>query len=370
MTTNVYAVILAGGSGSRFWPASRRLRPKQLQPLGPGEGSLIVQTVARLSAVCPKQRMLIATGAHLVEATREALPDLPESAFLAEPQARNTAPCIGWAAERVARIDENAVVVVVPSDQYVAKPAAFADALRKAIDAASAGVVVTLGIKPTRPETGYGYLHAGPSEAGVSELRSFKEKPNQATAEHYLASGEYYWNAGIFVFPAGLMLRHFEQCLPAMAEGLAQLRQAATQGADAEARAVEEYFASAESISIDFGVMEKIGARGLLRMVPADVGWSDLGSFQTAWELSDLDADGNAFTGDVLQTGTTNSYVLDLRTGGAGASTSRGLTALVGVENLVVVHTDNATLVARRDDCQDVKKIVEALQAAGRTDLL
>jgi mannose-1-phosphate guanylyltransferase len=213
-------------------------------------------------------------------------------------------------------------------------------------------------------------LHAGSSDGGVCELRSFKEKPDQATAEHYHGSGEHYWNAGIFVFPAGLMLRHFEDCLPAMAQGLASLRQAAAQGPDAEARAVDAFFASAESISIDFGVMEKIGAKGLLRMVPADVGWSDLGSFQTAWELSELDADGNAFTGDVLQTGSTNSYVLDLRTGDAGASGPRGVTALVGVENLVVVHTDDATLVARRDNCQDVKKIVEALQAAGRTDLL
>jgi mannose-1-phosphate guanylyltransferase len=364
MTKQVYAVILAGGSGSRFWPASRTQRPKQLQPLGPGDGTLIEQTVQRLLPICSAERMLIATGKHLVEATRKILPGLPETAMLAEPQARNTAPCIGWAAERVARIDPDAIVVVVPSDQYVAKPEAFTDALRRAIDVASTGVVVTLGIKPTRAETGYGYLHAGAAEAGVNELRAFKEKPNRKTAERYYQSGEYFWNAGIFVFPAGLMLEHFNVCLPKMGESLAALRAAAKQGADAEERAVADFFANAESISIDYGVMEKIGAKGQLKMVPADVGWSDLGSFQTAWELSEHDARGNAFVGDVEQVETSNSYVLDLRSG------RTGLTALVGVEDLIVVHTDDATLVARRDRCQEVKQIVEALKAAGRTDLL
>ncbi len=363
--SEVFAVILAGGSGSRFWPASRRLRPKQLQSLGPGDGALIRQALERLKPLSPLDQIYVSTGQHLVQATQEALPELPPASFLAEPAAKNTAPCIGWATERIARINEDAIVIVLPSDQYVAKPEQFENALRKAVEVAAAGAVVTLGISPTRPETGYGYLHAG-AELGpdVFELSEFREKPDRKTAEEYLAKGGYFWNAGIFVFPAKMMLEQFRSCLPKIHAGLMRIREAASEGAEAEQRAVEEFFAGAEGISIDFGVMEKIGARGLVRMVAADVGWSDLGSFQTAWELADKDATGNCLEGVVLTTGCRNNLVLDMAKG------APAVIAMVGVEDLVVVRTNDAVLVAKRQQCQDVKHIVEMLREAGRDDLL
>lgn len=362
---DVFAVVLAGGSGSRFWPASRRVRPKQLQSLGPGDGSLIEQTLARLAPLCAADRVLISTGQHLVAATREVLPQLPETAFLAEPQAKNTAPCIGWATERIAREHPEAIVVVLPSDQYVARPDAFVDALRRAVSAARRGVVVTLGIEPTRPESGYGYLHAGPELGeGLYRLLAFKEKPAPSTAQGYVSSGEYSWNAGIFVFPAGLMLEHFEHCLPQMHAGLMQIRDAAGHGPETERAAVERFFAEVESISIDFGVMEKIGARGLVNMVTADVGWSDLGSFQTAWELAEKDSASNAVSAEVFATQSHGNLVLDSSTG------RPAVIALVGVDDLVVVKTDDALLIAKREHCQDVKSIVAMLERAGRDELL
>ncbi len=362
---DVFAVILAGGSGTRFWPASRRLRPKQLQALGPGEGTLIRQALERLKPLCVPEQIYVSTGQHLVDATRKQLTELPPGAFLAEPKAKNTAPCIGWAAEKIARLNEAAVVIVLPSDQYVANPEAFEAALSKAVEVASRGWVVTLGIAPTRPETGYGYLHAGGElESGVYDLSEFKEKPDARTAEQYVASGEYFWNGGIFVFPAKLMLEQFSWCLPETHRGLMQIRAAAEQGAAAEQQAVVQFFDEVEGISIDFGVMEKIGAKGLVKMVAADVGWSDLGSFQTAWELADKDSAGNHFQGDVRCTGSGNNLVLDMADG------SPPVIALVGVDDLVVVRTDDAILIARRDRCQDVKNIVEQLRDLGKDELL
>ncbi len=364
MTSAVYAVILAGGSGSRFWPASRRARPKQLQSLGPGDGTLIEQAVQRMRPFCDGEHIVIATGEHLVEATRRVLPNLPAAAFLAEPRARNTAPCIGWATEYIARRDEEAIVVVLPSDQYVARPESFRGAMARAIEAARAGAVVTLGITPTRPETGYGYLHAGDLVAeGVMRLKDFREKPDEQTARSYVASGEYFWNAGIFVFQAGLMLDHFAACLPDTHAGLMTIREAAANGARAERAAVARFFDEVEPISIDFGVMEAIGRKGLVNMVAADVGWSDLGSFQTAWELASKDGEGNALVGDVLTTASHDNLVLD-------SSDDGSVIALVGVDDLVVVKTKDALLIARRQSCQDVKAIVEKLETIGRKELL
>jgi len=362
MKPHVYALILAGGSGTRFWPASRKTRPKQLQALGPGKGTLIEQSLARMLAVAAPQNVFIATGEHLVEATKEILPGLPASAYLAEPQAKNTAPCIAWAALHISQLDEDAIVVVVPSDQYVARPGAFTEAIEHAIDAAAGGKVVTLGIQPTRPETGYGYLHAGDEVLpGVLQVRRFTEKPDTQTAQRYVDGRQHYWNAGIFVFPAKLMLEHFARCLPKTHAALMKLKDVPSEQNQA---AVAEFFEAVESISIDFGIMEKISKEGLVYTVPADVGWSDLGSFQTAWELAAKDSNDNAKRGDVLTSDSSRNLVLDLRKG------SPGVIALVDVDDLVVVHTDDALVVTRRSKCQNVKEIVNQLKQSGRDELL
>lgn len=354
MSAQVFAVVLAGGSGTRFWPASRRSRPKQLLALGPGEGSLIQQTVHRLLRLCPPERIKIATGAHLLKATQEALPMLPSSAFMGEPCARNTAPCIGWAVEQISREHPDAVVVVVPSDQYIRDTAAFEDAIRCAVETASAFQVVTLGIQPTRPETGYGYIQAGPKHAdGAYQVERFVEKPDRVTAERYLQEGNYYWNAGMFIFRASQMLTAIELHLPKLHAGLMHLRSAAQKGPDLEARATAQLFAEAESISIDFGVMEKLDH---IAVVPADIGWSDLGSFEVAWELAPKDANGNAAPPSAIIIDSEENLVLDYR-----HHPSPAAIALVGVRGMCVVQTDDGLLVIPRDRSQEVRRVVEHL---------
>ncbi len=364
MKPTLFAVILAGGSGTRFWPASRRLRPKQLLPLGPcAPDSLIGSTVARLSGLVDTNRILVATGAHLVDATRKELSQLPASAFLAEPMARNTAPCIGWAASVIARTDPEAIVCVLPSDQHAVDAEGFRAALAKAAEAAAGGAITTIGIIPTRPDTGYGYIQRSQEKTpGVFEVARFVEKPDRATAEAYVESGDYYWNAGIFVFRARDMLTAFQKHLPDMAAGLERLNAAAAEGEASERAAVEEFFGSCQSVSVDYGIMEK---EAVLNVVPAEFGWSDLGSWESSWDLSGKDAAGNAVPPTTVLVDAKNNLVEDLRT----SSGSKRVIALVGVEGLCVVETDDALLIMPTERSQDVREVVATLKNSGREDL-
>ncbi len=364
LSAHVYAVILAGGSGTRFWPASRRALPKQLLAIGPDrERSLIAETVRRIEAFCPPERVLIATGAHLLDATRRALPQLPDDAFLGEPFARNTAPCIGWASSVVARRDPEGIIMVLPSDHHIAKPSAFRDALNLALESAAEGVITTIGIAPNRPETGYGYIEAGAQvKSGLHRVQRFVEKPDLARAKEYLASGNYYWNSGMFFFRARTMLERIAEHMPDLAQGLERIASSAGRGPDAERDATREVFESTKSVSIDYGIMEKTSP---LHVVPADFGWSDLGSWQSAWELSEKDADGNGGDPSAVLVDATGNLVRDLRTDG-----KKRVLALVGVKDLCVIETDDALLVIPRDRAQDVRLVVEALQAQKLTDKL
>lgn len=361
---NVHAVILAGGSGTRFWPASRRLRPKQLLPLGPGSSeSLIGATVRRLAPLVPPDRTWIATGAHLVESTRRELSWLPESAFLAEPRARNTAPCIAWATHRIARRDPEALVMVLPSDQHVGDEERFRTVLRRALNAAAQGPITTVGIVPTRPETGYGYIEVGePREEGVHRVQRFVEKPDAATAREYLASGRYLWNSGMFFFRAREMLRAVQEHLPKLAEGLERLARASEEQSQA---ALEEFFETVEPVSIDYGVMER---ESELSVVSGDFGWSDLGSWESAWEAAPKDAAGNAAPEGSVLISARGNLVADLTAG--REARGKKVVALVGVEDLCVVETDDALLVMRRERSQDVREVVAELERRRANDLL
>lgn len=362
---NVHGLILAGGSGTRFWPASRRLRPKQLLSLGPARGTLIEAAIERLRGLCEPENFVIATGEHLLEATRQLLPHLPQDAFLGEPIAKNTAPCIGWAVERIARKDPKAVVVVVPSDQYIANVPAYETAIRNAAAAAASGEIATLGIKPNRPETGYGYIQVGDAVGnGVFKAQRFVEKPNLETAQSYLDAGTYYWNAGMFIFRADVMLAEFERSLPDLYAGLMRIRAAAAVSPAAEQAAVEAVFQETKSISIDYGIMEHCKR---IVVVPADVGWSDLGSFQVAWELAERDAADNALPQHALQVDSSGNLVLDLR---EPPKSGNRTIALVGVSGLCVVQTEDALLVIPRERCQDVRDVVERLKSLGYHHLL
>ncbi|WP_437876560.1 mannose-1-phosphate guanylyltransferase [Sorangium sp. So ce513] len=368
--TPVHVLILAGGAGTRFWPASRATRPKQLLPLVGGE-PLITATARRVLPLCARggsdgwERLWIATGKHLVAPTRAALPGVSERRLLVEPAPRNTAPCIGWATATIAREDPNAIVIVLPSDHHIADVPRFLEVLETAVASARGGAITTIGIRPTHPETGFGYIEAadaGAASAAPREVLRFVEKPSRERAEEFLATGRFLWNAGMFIFRAGDMRAAIRAHLPALAEGLDEIDRAAALGTAAEAEAIERVFPRLPAVSIDHGVMEHVGR---LAVVPGDFGWSDLGSWQSAWELAEKDERGNSAPAGSVLVDARDNYVVDLRARDGGAGDGRVL-ALVGVEGLVVVETDDALLIVPRDRAQDVKHVVDALKARGR----
>ena len=360
---NLYAVVMAGGSGTRFWPASRRHRPKQLLAIGPDTNqSLIASTVRRIEPLCPPERTLIATGEHLLDATRRALPWLPSDSFLGEPLARNTAACIGWASALVRRRDPDAMVMVLPSDHHVTETAAYVAALSRAVDAAKGGIITTIGVEPTRPETGYGYIEKGERvAAGVHRVAGFVEKPDRSRAEAYLGSGRYLWNSGMFFFSVATMLDAIARHMSPLHEGLCRIEAASADGAEHESAVTREVFEKLPAVSIDYGVMEK---EDTLNVVPASFGWSDLGSWQTAWDLSERDEAGNAVDPNCLVLDGRNNLVRGLRSG------SERVVVVVGVDDLCVIDTDDAVLVIPRERAQDVRLAVDALRQQGQSDKL
>ena len=360
--SKVYAVIMAGGAGTRFWPASRMLRPKQLLPLaGSSEETLLASTVRRLAPLVTEDRILVVTGEHLRVGTAQAVPGVPLTQILCEPAPRNTAPCIAWATAAITRLDPGALVAVLPSDHYIADEEEFRRVLERALESAASGRITTVGIVPTRPETGYGYIEVGDEIAGLPGAKTvarFVEKPDRARAEQFLAGKKHLWNAGMFFFRAKDMKSLVEQHLPELARGIAQIDEAS---GSANATAVlKSVFPTLPSISIDHGVMEKAAG---LAVVPGEFGWNDVGSWQSAWELGASDAAGNTLAPNALAIDSKNNLVRTLGNG-------KKVVALVGVNDLVVVETEDAILVIPRERAQDVRLVVDALKAAGRTDLL
>lgn len=360
---HVFALILAGGAGTRFWPASRKHRPKQLLPLC-GDEPMILETARRLLPLCGGwKRTLVASGKHLAAPTRDALPELPSENLLLEPVPRNTAPCIAWAAATVARRDPEAILVVVPSDSTIEDVDAYRVALTAAVQSAEAGRITTIGIRPNHPETGYGYVELEapfdwkPPIRAVAGKR-FVEKPDRAKAEAFVAGGRHLWNAGMFIFRARDMLDAVRAHLPELAEGIAAFDAAAARGD--EASAVDGGFGNLPAVSIDFGVMEHLSE---LAVVPGDFGWSDVGSWQSAWELAEKDdAQNHGPDGSVFVEASGN-HVVDLRQTKENAP--KKVIAMVGVDDLVVVETDDALLVLPRGRSQDVRQVVDELKRRG-----
>jgi mannose-1-phosphate guanylyltransferase len=345
-----FIVIMAGGSGTRLWPLSRKAHPKQFLPLLPGGETLLGATVRRCAPLAPIERTLVVTAASQVDDVRRAVPSLPPENIVAEPSARNTAPCIGLAALTVKARDPDGVMAVLPSDQAVTNEAAFVDAARRALALAATGEVVTLGIRPTHPETGFGYIHAGDPAAGhapARRVRRFVEKPDRATAEHYLLSGEYLWNAGMFFFPTRRILDELSRHLPDLG--------AILDGIAADPARCAELYPTAPRVSIDYGVMEKLP--GALFVVPADIGWSDVGSWAALPEVRPAGSDGNTVIGEAIAVDARGNVLI----GDSGI-----VVAAVGVDDLVVVATADAVLVVPRSRAQEVKRVVEQLEAGRR----
>ncbi len=352
LTDKAYAIIMAGGSGTRFWPLSRSDRPKQFLALGPDSRSLLRATAERVWHLIPPERTFVVTSELLREQVETALPEIPPQQVLAEPVGRNTAPCIGWAATHVRRLDPDAVMMILPADHYIGNTEAYIETLRHGLEAATHGDYVTIGIRPTRAETGYGYIEVGTEiDPGVFRARRFVEKPNRQRAEQFVASGGFLWNSGMFFFLASRILEAIDQHLPGLGRQLRRYDEAAAAGN--EASVVAETYADLPGVSIDHGIMEKLGS---VTVVPGSFDWSDLGSWTSAWELSPHDASDNALPEGGIGLDASGNY--------AWAPEGK-LVALIGVEDLIVVDSGDALLVVPRDRAQEVREIVAVLTKRG-----
>ncbi|MGM0574815.1 MAG: mannose-1-phosphate guanylyltransferase [Myxococcota bacterium] len=350
---HAWTVIMAGGVGSRFWPLSRAARPKQLLDLF-GDGSMLRATFERLEPVVPPERQIVVTGRILGDAVREALPEVPPANVLEEPTGRNTAPAIGWAALEVRRRDPDAILAVLPADQHIVDTDAYRRVVRRAVEAAAEGRIVTLGIPATRPETGYGYIRAGETIDGeVRGVREFKEKPDRETALRYLKEGGYLWNAGMFFMPADLGVSELRRHEPDLAEGLDSLFEG---DAPPTRERLSSVYPTLKSISVDYAVMERSDR---VAVIPGDFGWSDVGSWRSLW---DFRPEG--------EPSFTRGRVIEIDGGDNVLFADEGTVATVGVRDLVVVHTRDATLVCPRAEAQRVKDIVKTLEEQHQEDLL
>ena len=349
------AVILAGGQGTRFWPVSRFKKPKQFLSIIPEGGSLIAETARRVAPLCGDDNIWVVTSTSQVDLVKE---HVPQAKIIAEPVARNTAASLGLAAAYISARDPEAVLVCLPSDHAVEQESGLRKAIQDAVDLAAAqDVLVTVGIKPTSPNTAYGYIYRGaPLAFGGYTVRRFYEKPNTERATEYFESGNYYWNSGMFVWKARVLLEEIEEYLPAMHASLMAIRDAI--GTPDEESVIASNFEDIESISIDFGVLEH--ARNCA-VIPADsFGWNDVGSWDAWAEYFNPDKQGNLVQGDALCIDSRNCIV----------RTENRLVAVLGAENLVVIDSGDALLVCPRERVQDVRKIVAELKEKGRTELI
>ena len=358
MKAPLYAVILAGGRGTRFWPRSRKAHPKQVLSIV-GEQTLLQQTVARIAKLVPPERIYIITNETLRREVWRQIPEVPPDQVLAEPVPRNSAPAIALGTHLIRLRDENAIVGVFPADHVVTRPAKFLSCVKHAYKAAEQDALVVVGIQPRWAETGYGYLEfpkgVVPGEKLAYRIQSFREKPDRPTAARYLKAGRYFWNSGMFFWKASVFLDALNLYLPKTALQIASIP---ALGSRSFERDLAEFFPLCESISVDYAVMEK--AKNVVGVAAADFGWNDVGSWQAVYELSPKDADANAVRGgaDLLALDSKGNYV----------DVQGKLVALVGVEDLVIVDTGDALLVTRREDAYrtgDMVKLLEKKQFNG-----
>jgi mannose-1-phosphate guanylyltransferase len=356
-----YAVIMAGGRGTRFWPRSRRHHPKQLLAIA-GQRTLLQQTAHRLLPAFPWERMLVVTNRDQGPEVRRQLPGLPANRVLLEPMGRNTAPCIALAAEWIAAHEPGAIMVVVPADHVIDSGTALRRALRAACGlAARTDTLVTLGIKPTRPETGYGYIEVaervGPQTPAMYWVRRFHEKPSASVARRYLASGRHLWNSGMFVWRASVFRQALREYLPDLRRALDGLWSSGYAGK--RERRLARAYRHLPSVSVDVGVMQPLTvarhARQRVAVMPVGFGWSDVGSWIAMPAIWGRDRAGNAALGKVLPVATKNSIVYS----------PERLVALLGVTDLIVIDSADAVLVCARDRAQDVRKVTDELERRG-----
>ena len=358
---NLYALIMAGGGGTRLWPLSRQSRPKQMLALVE-DRTMFQIAVERLDPLLPPERLLIVTGSDQVEALKRDAPRIPAENFIVEPFAQNTGPAVGLATAHIQRRHPDAVIAVLTADQHIADKAKFRRALEAAADLAHQDYIVTLGIAPSFPSTGYGYIRRGEPLAQIGMFQTYRaagftEKPDLDTAIQFLAAGLYSWNSGMFVFRASRVMAEYERQQPTMRALLREIEAAI--GRDDYADTLNRVWPQMPRLSIDYAIME--GAQAMA-VIPVDIGWSDIGSWATLYEVLEGDHDGNVIRGQGrghVTLDTQNTLIFSDR---------RVVT--IGLEDLVIVDTEDVLFVCHRDRSQDVRKVIEQLKEAGDETLL
>jgi len=345
----LFAVIMAGGVGSRFWPRSKERTPKQLLKIF-GERTMIQDTVVRLDGIIKKENIFIITNKVQKNEIVNQLPQLPEENIIEEPFGRNTAACIGLASIIIEKKSKDGVTIILPADHIIKDVEAFHSTLKRASSFAyNSNGLVTIGIKPSRPETGYGYIQIDETvvEDEIFKVYTFAEKPNYATAVRFVESGDFFWNSGMFIWRVDAILGEIKQHMPELYEGLVTIKKDI--GTPQFESTLSNTYGLLRNISIDYGIMEKSQK---VYLTKGEFAWSDVGSWEEVYQLSEKNEDGNAVFGNAFTQMTADSYIFS----------PNKFSAVIGVENLIIINTDDALLVCRRDQAQEVKKIVDHLK--------
>jgi len=348
-----YLVVMAGGIGSRFWPFSRNSSPKQFHDiLGTGK-TLLQQTIERFEGICPTENIYVVGSQEHQNLLREQLPFLKEEQILLEPYRRNTAPCVAFAAYKIFQKDPQANLVVAPADHIILKEREFEKVIRKALsESRQSDKLITLGIKPTRPDTGYGYVQFLDENSEIKKVKIFTEKPALELAVEFLRSGDFLWNAGIFVWRAEIIIKEIERFLPDIAEAFTEAKDFFD--TQQETKAIEKAYWQCKPVSIDFGVMEKTDQA---YVIPADLGWSDLGTWKSLYELSPKDENKNVLQGKILLFDTQNCIV---------RTPAERLVVLQGLDNYIVAEHNNVLMICQKDQEQRVKEFVSLAEKIGK----
>lgn len=348
---------MAGGVGSRFWPRSKEKKPKQLIRIV-GENTMIQDTVKRLEGLVANDHILIVTNKVQKMRVKEQLPQIPEVNIIDEPFGKNTAACIGLASVIIKNKNQNAVMITLPADHLIKDDDEFRKCLSQAAEFADKSKgLVTIGITPTRPETGYGYIQFDESEVSqnIHKVLTFAEKPNIETAQQFLQAGDFLWNSGIFIWRVDAILNEMKKYLPDLSDGLDKISEVV--GTSEFDKQVVQVYGQLKSISIDYGVMENSDKVFLTK---ADFYWNDVGNWEAVYEISDKDDEGNVIVGDVYTDKTFGSYIFS----------PRKFTAAIGVENLIIINTNESLLICHRNNAQDVRQIVDHLKLNKRNELV
>ena len=360
MNMNIYGVVMAGGIGTRFWPLSRQKFPKQFLNLT-GNKKMINESIERLSNIVNKDNIFIVTNKEQVsEIIKVIAGDIKQQNIIIEPKSRNTAICIGYAAIEIVKKYSDGIMVITPSDHYIKDICEFSKVLNSAVKIAEkTNKLITVGIKPTFPSTGFGYIKFDDKNIEkINHVLEFHEKPNEEIARKYIEPGNYVWNSGMYIWKASTILKKFKEYTPDIYDGLIKIGNVI--GTDIEEEVISNIYASIPNISIDYAVMEPSAPNGDVLVISAEFGWNDVGSWNVMDVLNIPDSAGNVLIGDTLAIDVSDTVIY---------SSGRTVTA-VGVENLVIVETPDAIMVCQKNKAQDVKKIVNTLEKENRTELL